>query len=145
MTVEGFAEVDVSALASWVETIPEHEWRWFADPEWNGCAEVCRPVVAVLMKFFPPSCFVSGVGLFVLDAGQEHPAHRDEQAPLWVTRIHVPVVTNPLATATTDDGTFHMERGVAYMFNTRETHAVRNGGSRPRVHLVFDVMRSING
>jgi hypothetical protein len=102
-------------------------------------AEQLKPLADRLTEQFYPGCKVSGYGLFTLDPGQVHPAHKDIQPPEWVTRIHVPIVTNPMATATTDDGTIHMERGKAYTFNTRETHAVFNGGTSPRVHFVFDV------
>lgn len=67
--------------------------------------------------------------------------HTDVQPPDWVTRVHVPIVTNEHATVSTDEGTFHMQSGVAYRFNTRRNHAVRNGGEQHRVHLVFDVRK----
>ena len=97
-------------------------------------------VFALLMAEFP-GCVMGGIGLFTLDPGQEHPTHTDVQPPEWVTRVHVPLVTNELATVTTDEGTFHMQAGKAYKFDTRRPHAVRNGGTEPRVHLVFDVRK----
>jgi quercetin dioxygenase-like cupin family protein len=98
-------------------------------------------VVARIMALFPQSK-VAGIGTFVLDPGQEHPMHTDEQPPEWITRIHVPLVTNPLAVVETEKGSFHMEAGTAYSFDTRKQHAVRNGGDTPRVHLVFDVVKA---
>lgn len=140
-TIEAFANVDVQDLADWIEIYPQATWRGMADPQWNSVHLFFLPIVAALAPHFP-GCGGSGVGLFLLDPGQEHPAHRDEQPPQWVTRVHVPVITNPLATATTDEGTIHMAAGVAYKFNTLATHAVRNGGATPRVHLVFDVRKN---
>lgn len=111
-----------------------------SDAAWHGADRHCRPVAEGLLKHFP-GCALSGVGLFLLAAGQEHPMHTDVQPPNWVTRVHVPVLTNELSTVTTDEGTFHMQAGTAYRFNTRRNHAVANGGVSPRVHLVFDVRR----
>ena len=79
--------------------------------------------------------------MFPLDPGQIHPAHQDMQPTEWVTRVHIPLVTNPHAVATMDDGYHQMLVGKAYLFNTLVTHAVANGGTTPRIHLVFDVKR----
>ena len=139
-TIEPFADVDVSDLAAWLRAIPVAEWPQMADPAWRGCGDRCRPLADALMAEFP-GCAISGLGLFLLAPGQVHPAHRDEQALDWVTRVHVPIVTNAQATVTTDDGEFHMEVGKAYRFNTWATHAVANHGTTPRVHLVFDIKK----
>lgn len=139
-TIEAFADVDVSQEAAWLDGIPLAEWRHMADPGWHGAREIFRPLAEELMAAFP-GCVISGRGLFLLEPRQLHPAHMDVQPPDWVTRVHVPIVTNPLATATTDDGELHMEVGKAYRFNTRAMHAVHNDGDTPRVHLVFDVKR----
>lgn len=111
-----------------------------ADPDWHDWGARFRHLRKQIERLFPDDN-VSGVGLFLLQPGQEHPMHRDEQPPNWLTRVHVPVVTNPLATATTDDGTIHMQAGTAYRFNTRENHAVRNDGLTPRVHFVCDIVK----
>lgn len=141
-TIEAFADVDVSQEAAWLDAIPFAEWRHLADPAWHAAREIFKPLAEELMAHFP-GCVMSGPGLFLLEPGQVHPAHTDVQPPEWVTRVHVPIVTNKLATATTDDGTLHMKAGKAYKFNTRERHAVENRGTTPRVHLVFDVKREI--
>ena len=140
--IEKLADVDVDALVAWVAGVDPCDFRMFADPAWGGCAERCRPIAEALVAAHFPGCRVSGVGLFVLAPGQTHPAHRDEQPPEWVTRVHVPVLTNPLATATVDSGTLHLDVGCAYTFDTRQTHSVSNDGTTPRVHLVFDTHRS---
>jgi hypothetical protein len=139
-TIEPFAEVDVRALAAWLNAIPVAEWPKMSDAAWRGSGDKCRPLAELLIAEFP-GCSISGLGFFLLAPGQLHPAHRDDQPPEWVTRVHVPIITNPLASATTDDGTIHMQVGKAYRFNTRASHAVYNGGSTPRVHMVFDVKR----
>jgi len=139
--VAPFAEVDISALAARLEAIPISEWPKMADPESLGLGDEIRAVADALMSHFP-GCVYSGVGLFLLAAGQAHPAHTDVQPPDWVTRVHVPVITNDKAIAWTEDGTITMRAGVAYRFDTRRPHAVRNDGETPRVHLVFDVRKA---
>jgi hypothetical protein len=119
-TIERFASVDVSEL------------DWSKDE--NG-----RPIAEVLTSRFYPGCSVSGVGFFLMDPGQVHPAHQDEQPPYWVTRVHVPIQTNDGVVFTMDDGEHRMEVGKAYRMNTLATHAVANHGDTIRVHLVFDV------
>jgi hypothetical protein len=119
-TIERFAEVDVSGLD-------------LSDNE-SG-----RSIAEALTARYYPGCSVSGVGFFVMEPGQVHPAHKDIQPPYWVTRVHVPVTTNDKVIFTMDDGEHHMEVGKAYRFNTLVTHAVVNGGETDRVHLVFDV------
>lgn len=140
-TIEAFADVDVSEHAAWLHAIPVSEWPKMADPNWHGWTDRFKPLVWTLMREFPDGS-LAGLGLFLLAPGQEHPAHRDEQPPDWLTRVHVPIVTNDKAAATTDDGTMHMQVGKAYKFNTLETHAVSNQGTTPRVHLVFDVRKN---
>jgi hypothetical protein len=119
-TIERFAEVDIGEL----------------DPSND---ESGRPIAEALTARFYPGCSVSGVGFFVMEPGQVHPAHCDEQPPYWVTRVHVPITTNPGVIFTMDDGEHRMEVGKAYRMNTLVTHAVENGGDTSRIHLVFDV------
>jgi hypothetical protein len=119
-TIERFASVDVSEL------------DWSKDE--NG-----RQIAEGLTSRFYPGCSVSGVGFFLMDPGQVHPAHQDEQPPYWVTRVHVPIRTNDGVVFTMDDGEHRMEVGKAYRMNTLATHAVANHGDTIRVHLVFDV------
>lgn len=76
--------------------------------------------------------------------GRGHPYHQDSQPPAWVTRVHVPVVTNPDAWFMwqPEDGVkVHFAAGQAYTFNTLVPHAFANDGPTDRVHLTFDVLR----
>ena len=102
-------------------------------------SEELKPLAEKITAEHFPGCHVAGYGLFLLEPGQEHPAHQDIQPLEWVTRIHVPIVTNELATATDEFGTIHMAVGKAYTFDTRKTHSVVNAGTTPRVHFVFEV------
>jgi mannose-6-phosphate isomerase-like protein (cupin superfamily) len=77
--------------------------------------------------------------LMGLGPGAEVPAHVDTNY-YWQThhRIHIPVITNPAVEFTCDGETVHMEAGECWVFDTFRRHAVRNGGSEQRVHLVLD-------
>ena len=77
--------------------------------------------------------------------GRWHGYHKDGQRDDWITRVHVPVVTNPACWFMweQDDGhKIHFEVGKAYSFNTLEPHAFGNDGETERVHLTFDVLRA---
>lgn len=140
--IKQLAAVDVEALAAWVAGIDHGDYRMFADSAWRGCAERFGPIAEALVAGHFPGCRVAGLGLFVLAPGQVHPPHRDEQPPEWVTRLHVPLLTNALAVAIVDAGTLHLDVGFAYTFDTRQMHSVRNDGATTRVHLVLDVHRN---
>lgn len=58
----------------------------------------------------------------------------------WVTRVHVPLVTNPKAEFIVNDTSYHLKVGKAYKINPEEPHAIRNGGNASRIHLMFDVI-----
>lgn len=59
-----------------------------------------------------------------------------------LSRVHVPIVTNPNAWFMWEpEGTkVHFEAGKAYSFNTLVNHAFGNDGDTERVHLTFDVL-----
>ena len=116
----------------------------FADVPAEGIssdAEDYRPLAEHLVEEFFPGCIIGGLGLFEVAPGQIHPAHIDDQPPEWVTRVHIPLQTNPHCVATMPDGPHQMVVGKAYKFNTTIEHAVSNGGKTPRIHLVFEVRR----
>ena len=142
-TIDELCSVDVSELVKWMTPIPVKEWLKMADASFRGWGEIFRPLATDLTERFYPGCMVSGVGIFVLEPGQVHPAHRDEQPEEWVSRVHVPIFSNENATATMDDGEHAMEVGKAYRFNTLATHAVANGGASFRAHFVFDIHQSV--
>lgn len=76
--------------------------------------------------------------------GQTYEYHRDPQPPNWITRVHVPLTTNPGCWFMwqPDDGVkVHFEVGNAYSFNTLIPHNFGNDGEAERVHLLFDVLR----
>lgn len=75
--------------------------------------------------------------------GVYHHYQRDGQRADWLTRIHVPLITNPGCWMQfEEDGLkLHFAPGKAYTFNALEPHAFGNDGETQRVHLIFDVLR----
>lgn len=53
-------------------------------------------------------------------------------------KIHVPLLTNPQVQFYVEPDYYHLEVGKAYEVNNRVTHAVKNEGSTPRIHLIFE-------
>lgn len=139
-TIEPFADFDVSDIAAWLEEIPAEQWPGMADLDWHRARSRLGSLRDAVIGHFD-GCSVMGYGLFLLAAGQGHPTHTDVQPAEWLTRVHVPIVTNPLAVVITDEGTVHMVAGRAYRFDTRRNHAVQNDGATPRVHFIIDVKK----
>lgn len=88
--------------------------------------------------------------LSVVMPGHSIDPHADQQAPGWVTRVHIPLLTNPSATfifphddsrLLTAGRSWNMQVGEAYLVDVSRVHEVRNEGSTPRVHFMFDVLR----
>ncbi|WP_443750950.1 aspartyl/asparaginyl beta-hydroxylase domain-containing protein [Asticcacaulis solisilvae] len=89
-----------------------------------------------------------GPGYFIrtlltrLPAGAEIKPHVDEGESLKrCHRIHVPIVTNPLAVFYVGKLKFHMPEGEMWEINNRRTHAVRNDGTEARIHLIMDYVQ----
>ncbi|MEM9853624.1 MAG: aspartyl/asparaginyl beta-hydroxylase domain-containing protein [Pseudomonadota bacterium] len=54
-------------------------------------------------------------------------------------KIHIPLVTNPKATFSVADESFHMPVGHAYEVNNISPHGAENHGETDRVHFIFEV------
>ncbi len=76
--------------------------------------------------------------------GATYELHKDPQRQGWLTRVHVPLTTNPGCWMYFEGQgkRVHFECGKAYSFNTLESHHYANDGSADRVHLLFDVYRA---
>lgn len=149
--------VDVSELVSWVTAIPFEAWpqqhkidhqlrpAMVNDAEWHGMGRRTDALVDRLLRELQ----VPGVDclhaynrmLSVVMPGHSIPEHRDEQGPDWLTRVHVPLMTNPQAFITWDGCICRPEVGTAYLVDTRIRHAVANDGPTPRIHFMVDVRR----
>ena len=87
------------------------------------------------------SNYVLKVRLMKLKAGAELKPHRDffkDDGPS-VTRIHIPVFTNPQVMFSVGEETKHLEAGHIYTVDVSQTHSVKNKGSEDRIHLILDV------
>ena len=118
-----------------------------------------KPIIEVVLPLLAgDDLYADGICVSRVMPGQSHPLHVDTQRVDWVTRVHVPLVTNPDAwfaweeekyDVTFEDGEeypgepirVHFEAGMAYSFNTLKRHSFANDGATGRVHLLFDVRR----
>ncbi len=89
-----------------------------------------------------------GAGYFVriiltrLPAGAEIRTHIDTGYSLERShRIHVPVVSNDETLFRVGDRSLHMRVGEMWEINNRRIHAVKNGGSEARIHLIMDYVQ----
>ena len=67
-----------------------------------------------------------------------HPHVDSNRSAAWPHKIHVPILTNPKVEFYVEPNVYHLEAGQAYEVNNRVPHAVRNEGSTPRIHLIFE-------
>lgn len=144
-------DVDVTEAVAWLNG-SAHAWpeptragkpqRLFALPPLFG------PLVDGVLACLPVPCLADGVVLSRMPPGESHGMHRDLQRAGWLTRVHVPLVTNPRAWIAFE-GNYpyihvyrdHFEVGKAYSFDTLRRHAFGNDGDTERVHLLFDAIR----
>lgn len=59
-------------------------------------------------------------------------------------RIHIPLVTNPMAVMTSGNESKHLPVGAIYEFHNNLDHYVVNNGDSPRVHLVMDLVPKVH-
>jgi aspartyl/asparaginyl beta-hydroxylase (cupin superfamily) len=111
-----------------------------SDPGWYGMGEVTEGVVSKLLPFFP-GCRDRQRMLSVVMQGHEIESHVDLQPVEWVTRLHLPLVTNDDAVFVSDGVECHMMVGSVYKVDTTKPHAIINRGKTPRIHFMFDVVR----
>ena len=101
------------------------------------------PVIHAVCQHFPCDCIASEVVLSRMMPGQSHGYHVDRQNTDWLTRVHVPLLTNDRSWLMFEDNGEKLKFAVgsAYTFNAERRHAFANEGETPRVHLIFDVLR----
>lgn len=146
--------LDVDAIVSWISEIPITEWpsgdphvirpAMITNPEWRGFGERVEGLVQKLMSMAARSAYAKNRWLSVVMPGHTIEPHTDAAEPGWLSRIHVPLITNPnaLTMAGEDDEPYQMQVGSAYWFDKTARHWVTNAGESPRIHFMFDVMRS---
>lgn len=156
--IRAFAYVDeerLRALQEWLLPLPLDRWpqqhrvdeqlrpAMVNDPEWYDFGSRTFAVVNELLEKLPGSGPTQDYNrmLSCVMPGHSIDRHRDEQEPGWLTRVHVPLTTNPHAVTVVEGVRYHLEVGRAYTVDTRREHAVRNDGGCPRIHFMFDVRR----
>lgn len=141
----------MEAVVRWITAIPFEDWNqqkphgvlplkpaMMSNHTWHDFGETFDPLVADLMVHFP-GCRTQQRMLSAVMAGDSIPPHTDGQPPQYVTRIHVPLMSNEQSFFIVEGIPHAMPVGAAYLVDTRKLHAVVNDGTTPRVHFMFDV------
>lgn len=146
------ASVDIAAAVSWLSAIPWGAWpqqrlgelrpAMVTDLEWHSFGVVVGPVVDSLMQHFPVGAVPFQRMLSAVMPGHSIESHCDQQAPYWLCRVHVPLMSNDRAWFLSGGARHYLKPGFAYCIDTRAEHGVINDGDTPRVHFMFDVRRS---
>lgn len=86
------------------------------------------------------ACEIGAARLMALQAGAEIREHRDAGTALadGITRIHIPIHTSRQVLFRIDGELVHFDAGHAWYMDASCRHAVSNGGTTARVHLVVD-------
>lgn len=147
---EPIAKVKVDDLIEWIDRIDRESWPdWkkgptrpavVAQPDWENLQFETNRVVSEIMDYFP-GCRDVYRSITTVHPGDYVPAHTDDTVPEWISRVHVPIITNPGCYLTVDGTKYHLKVGMAYRFNVAKPHEIVNGGSYSRVHLMFDVVK----
>lgn len=122
----------VSSVRDWRES--------YARPLWAEWEPLLAPVLAAATADYG---YANGlfprVMLARMPAGGVIRPHRDANpAAKWPHKIHVPIQTSDRVTFRIDGQGFHLPEGEAAELNNMGIHAVENGGSEPRIHLIFE-------
>jgi hypothetical protein len=75
---------------------------------------------------------------------EEHSVVRSRAGTVGLrARFHLPLVTNDRATLLLDGDVYHLESGVVHLINHGCVHAAENQGASDRVHLVWDMLLTL--
>ncbi|MFL6848696.1 MAG: aspartyl/asparaginyl beta-hydroxylase domain-containing protein [Sphingomicrobium sp.] len=117
------------------------DWRKsFEGPLWPDWKPLLDPVLtaATADYGYARGAFPRVMLARMAPAGFIQP-HRDTNpAAKWPHKIHVPLVTNPKVAFLVHETVHHFVEGEAVEVNNMGAHAVRNGGTTPRIHLIFE-------
>jgi aspartyl/asparaginyl beta-hydroxylase len=147
-------DVDVAEVVDWISTVPFAEWpqqhplggelrpAMVNDLAWQGFGWRTDLLVSRLLSNHFPGAEDYNRMLSVVRPGHGIEWHRDEPAAGWISRVHVPLSTNPRAVMIAATHVYWMDVGCAYLVDVRSLHAVRNEGDCSRIHFMFDVRRA---
>lgn len=116
-------------------------WRDSYDrPLWATWRDRLQPVLdAATAAYGYTNAAYPRVMLARMPAGGVIHPHRDANpAALWPHKIHVPILTNDQVRFYVAPDYHHLREGQAYEVNNMGIHAVENGGTTPRIHLIFE-------
>ena len=122
----------VSSLKDWRES--------YERPVWQSWRVKIEPVLrqAALPYGYRNGAFPRIMLAKMAPGGVIQP-HRDAApAARWPHKIHVPIQTNDRVQFFVDPDYHHLQEGQAYEVNNLGIHAVKNGGSSDRIHLIFE-------
>jgi len=144
-------DVDVADMAEWIGAIPFDEWpqqgpgkpSMQSNLAWHGFKEIAEPVAVQIRKQFKePVISLENWMLSAIMPEHSIEPHVDQQnAARWISRVHMPLLSNAKAFYRIGGVDHVMQVGKAYLIDTRVEHSVRNQGSTPRIHFMLDVMR----
>jgi hypothetical protein len=111
-------------------------------PDWFRWQQRVLPLIGpVLESIAKPGGVLTRVLFVRLPAGAVIASHTDGQAlATRAHRIHVCISDCPECVYTIGDAELVMKPGVAYDFNNRWPHGVRNEGSTPRINLMIEYL-----
>lgn len=143
------ADEMLDPLIEWITRISLSEWpqqsrgvpAMVNDLAWHSFGAMTSGLVERVQCLHYPGCISDNRMLSVVMPGDEIEPHRDRQRPPWLTRVHVPLVTNPHARFAIGGLIHWMGVGSAYAVDVTEEHYVTNQGDTPRIHFMFDVER----
>jgi Aspartyl/Asparaginyl beta-hydroxylase len=150
-TCERIGNVDCSELSDWIMAIPFRDWpqqhkvdeqlrpAMVNDPDWHQFGRYAMAfMIANPLPPFLGGPKVKDTMLSVVMPGHRIEPHRDSLGDEWITRIHVPLVTNRETEFIIDGREYGMWVGGSYMVNISREHSVVNNGKTPRIHFMFD-------
>lgn len=73
-----------------------------------------------------------------LKAGAKSLVHKDADDDEYMTRIHIPLITNPKCLFICDGINLYMEPGNVYMAWVNTWHQIRNDSDQDRYHIIMD-------
>lgn len=141
----------------WAKVFTPYNGPNYKSPEWNPVTDyektlVCAQDYTKPTEFYTPPIEklieqLNSMGFYPrrariikLSAKSASIWHQDGSAKYYQVRLHIPLITNPLATFETDFGKIHKPAdGSAYLVKINRNHRVVNGGDEDRYHFVTNI------
>jgi len=103
--------------------------------------EAHTQTIAMIDSVFPNHTMVRG-GLLSLDKTAKQVKHQDPRVfHRFCSRVHWPIVTNPLAKLCIGDNEYHLPENTVWAFNNiGNLHYSKNDGTDIRFHIIIDVI-----